>query len=350
MTTSTTTIRVTEPRELLALIPYQLGFAPADSLVVVALRAPRGRVGLIARVDLADAEEAAATVAAHLVTDSAARAVIVTYTGNPAAARAATAALTEALAGVGIAASDGWTVGPTGYRSTDCEDLACCPEAGHPLSDLDGTQVAAAFTYAGIGTAPTRADLGVKPATGPGRRAANRAGSTWLRTHAIEEIQTRAAGLCAWQDAIATTGPVPAARLGIIAAALTSKRVRDAVVVGLIPGTPQDLPAQVAAGEGDGDVARAMGGIIGGTTGIRPGAAADQATRLLIAVAAHAGATRAAAPLTLLALIAWWSGDGARASVLLEQALTLDPAHRLAVLLAEALDGALPPGWLRREA
>jgi hypothetical protein len=35
----TTTIRTDSPRELLALIPYQLGFRPTDSLVVVSIRA-----------------------------------------------------------------------------------------------------------------------------------------------------------------------------------------------------------------------------------------------------------------------------------------------------------------------
>ena len=36
--TTPKTIRATEPRELLALIPFQLGFHPTDSVVLVSLR------------------------------------------------------------------------------------------------------------------------------------------------------------------------------------------------------------------------------------------------------------------------------------------------------------------------
>ena len=50
----TPTLRVTEPREMLSLVPYQLGFHPTESVVAVSLRPPRGRVGLLVRVDLTD--------------------------------------------------------------------------------------------------------------------------------------------------------------------------------------------------------------------------------------------------------------------------------------------------------
>jgi hypothetical protein len=353
MTASTTTIRVNEPRELLALIPYQLGFIPTDSLVAVSLTEPRGRVGLIVRVDLAGAQESAAALAGHLAADGAARAVIVTYTDDPAAARAATAALTGALADAGIldSGNGNWTVTSTGYRSMECQDLTCCPEPGRPLSDLDGTQVAATMTYAGTSVLPARADLAVTPAPEPEQRAATRAAIAWLCTHAAHEPQARTAGLAAWQDATAHTGPVPADLLGIISAALTDVKTRDAILVGLIPNTPADLPAKILTGDGEDAVSGALGKIIDTTAGVRPGDVADQAVPLLSDVAAHAGTSpRAAAPLTLLALIAWWSGDGARASVLVTQALTADPTHRLAILLDQMTSNGLPPGWARRTA
>ncbi|WP_036959882.1 DUF4192 family protein, partial [Promicromonospora kroppenstedtii] len=47
-------VRVAGPEDLLAYIPYRLGFEPVESVVVVSLTGPRQRVGLVARVDLAD--------------------------------------------------------------------------------------------------------------------------------------------------------------------------------------------------------------------------------------------------------------------------------------------------------
>ena len=78
------------------------------------------------------------------------------------------------------------------------------PRSPSPLSDLTGTQVAARFTYAGVSPAPTRAGLEVQPASTAARRAANRAGARWLRTHTPHATTTRTAGLTAWREATAT--------------------------------------------------------------------------------------------------------------------------------------------------
>ena len=51
-------VRLNRPRDLLSAIPYLLGFHPADSVVVVALR--RGQVALAARVDASAVQDAAA--------------------------------------------------------------------------------------------------------------------------------------------------------------------------------------------------------------------------------------------------------------------------------------------------
>lgn len=83
-----TTIRTREPRELLALVPYQLGFHPAESAVVVSLRGPRSTVGTIARMDLADladpvhGADAARALMGHLLADGARRVVVVLYTAD----------------------------------------------------------------------------------------------------------------------------------------------------------------------------------------------------------------------------------------------------------------------------
>lgn len=66
---------------------------------------------------------------------------------------------------------------------------------------------------------------------------------------------------------------------------------------------------------------------------------------VLEGVARHAPPGRAVSPLAVAAYLAWWSGDGARARVLAEQALEEDPHHSLAGLVRDALARACPPPW-----
>jgi hypothetical protein len=65
-------------------------------------------------------------------------------------------------------------------------------------------------------------------------------------------------------------------------------------------------------------------------------------------VVAHS-ARRAQGPaLPLLGMLAWWQGDGARGSVLVDRALRCEPGYRLALLVDQALATGMPPGWIRR--
>ncbi|MBO9569182.1 MAG: DUF4192 family protein, partial [Cellulomonas iranensis] len=125
---------------------------------------------------------------------------------------------------------------------------------------------------------------------------------------------------------------------------------RDAVLVSLLPGTG-DLPERAVARDGgdeDDAVRAAVGRLVDPATGRAPDDAVRAAERALEGVVAH-GRRRAQAPATtLLALLAWWRGDGARAGVLVERAVTDDPGYRLAHLLRGALDAGLAPGWAAR--
>ncbi|WP_169514136.1 DUF4192 domain-containing protein [Jonesia quinghaiensis] len=53
----TQTMRVSQPSDLISLIPYQLGYAPTRSLVVVSLSGEPHTVGVIARCDLLDVDD-----------------------------------------------------------------------------------------------------------------------------------------------------------------------------------------------------------------------------------------------------------------------------------------------------
>ncbi len=364
-----TTIRTREPRELLALIPYQLGFVPSESAVAVALRRDRSRVGLVARVDLADLADAvdgpdlARSLVGHLLADGATSAVLVLYTGAagmPADARVvqrAVAAFQEE-AGPVLGEIAVWLVGPAGYRALGCTDPACCPPGGRPLSDLESTQVGAHMVVAGRQVVATRQELVRESAApAPARRAARRAAERWaahLRPGAdpAGAHRWRRACLAAWREDIAALASgsavaVAPVRLGRHVASLADVLVRDAVLLGLVPGCAR-LADRVVAGYHGEEVGRALGAIIDPVAGIAPQAALlDPARRLLELVDAHAPRARRAPALTLLGLVSWWEGDGARAGVYVERAISAQEDYRLAVLVDTTLRAGMPPGWLR---
>ena len=77
----TTTIRITDPVDLVKVVPYQLGYHPERSIVLVGLR--RKQVGLVQRLDLPtlprDCSAAAELMSRHLRGDGCTAAVLVVY-------------------------------------------------------------------------------------------------------------------------------------------------------------------------------------------------------------------------------------------------------------------------------
>ncbi|MBU4214488.1 MAG: DUF4192 domain-containing protein [Cellulomonas sp.] len=367
----TATMRLREPREMLALIPHQIGFRPVESAVVVSLRPPHGRVGLVLRVDLsalADPScgpQLARTLVGHLDRDGARSAVLVVYTahdprGTPGhEVWSAVEHLREAAHPLGEVPA--WAVTDTGYLSLDCAG-ECCPPGGRPLVELDSTQVGARMVLAGSAVAERREDVAlIGPAGGEARRAVSRVRTRWSTAGAAaaasgpDELERwRLASVRAWRDLVAAATVDPAARgsaLGRLEAGLRDRRVRDAVLIALLPGTG-DLPEALVRGS-DPDpavVARmdeALGALFDPVRGVRPPErAAAVHTRVLEQVVSHGRAGEQAPACTLLAVLAWWAGGGVRADLLLERAMREDPGYRLAQLYAQAVATGMPPGWV----
>ncbi|WP_251151458.1 DUF4192 domain-containing protein [Cellulosimicrobium sp. Marseille-Q4280] len=372
-----TLIRARGPRELLAYVPYRLGYRPHESVVLVGLRGPRGRVGLVARVDIADVADlehgpqVARTVLAHLAADGASRAAVVVYTdaplraGGPEAARERAAVehcreTVEARFGP----TDVWVVTTTGWGCLDCDDPACCPAGGRPPSELESSEVGAHMVLSGASVADSREDaFRIQPAAPDARRSAARA-SRRARERSSERstsdaVDRRPEGLVAWRRAVALAAGAPTGRspdlppalLGRVEAALDAVPVRDAVLLSLVPGVG-DLPERTARGGGDVDAGtgEAIGRIVDPAVAVAPVPEETEPARVVLeAVVAHAARRRAAPALTLLALIAWWHGDGGRASERVREALAQDGSYRLALLLSSALDAGVPPGWVRAQ-
>lgn len=369
----TTTLRVSEPREILALVPHRLGFRPQDSAVAVSLRPPRGAVGLVVRVDLphlahpTGGPALARSLVSLLGRDTARRGILVVYTdrdprGEDGAAHRAAEHFREAAAEP-LGDVPVWVVTPQGYLALDCRD-ECCPPGGRPLRDLDATQVGAALVLAGSAVADSRADIArIPPVHGEIRRSVARVRRRWeLRWQDAVLVgpgaltRWRQDSVVAWRsavDLVATAGPgTGGAPWGRLEAGLTDTQVRDAVLVSLVPGTG-DLPERCVRGGGptpelDEALGGAMAMIIDPHRGVVPPERATAVHEAVLEAVVARGRTGAQAPaLTLLALLAWWRGDGARARVLLDGALDAGPAYRLAELLDDALVAAIPPGWVR---
>lgn len=366
----TTTIRTCEPRDLIALVPYRLGFRPAESAVVLSLRGPRGRVGMIARVDLEaligveSGEAVAESLVDAVVRDGAHRAVLVVYADHDARGRAAEALATFLPAARPLLGDvECWVVEPSGWYALGCADERCCPEGGRPHSDLESAPVSAAMVLSGVAVERDREALGsVGEVPAAQRRSARRAADRWSARRAVlggrlDDERWRADGLALWRRCLERLelGVEPAEEVvrsttvGRLRAALDDVLVRDAVLVTLVPAHAgeDDLPRRVVARDASAGLDAALRALTDPALGLAPGEARSAAaTTVLRAVAAHAGPEGHAPSLTLLAVLAWWGGDGARAAVLLERALRARPGYRLAMIVREAVGCGLPPGWL----
>lgn len=401
-----TTIRTDDVRELLALVPFKLGFHPTESAVLVSLRGARSEVGLVARLDLADladedGEVAARAFVGHVVDDGARRAMAVIYTEadlRPPVRDAARSDRTDrdallathrlgaaAREAFGDAGTGTWVVTPAGYYALGCEDPVCCPPGGRPLRDLQSTQVWAQMVLEGVVVASSRDDLVRLPVVTPAqRRSARRARDRWRARGATaspgaQMHRWRREGLDLWRRALAAAGtdgvgagtgralpetlgervlapvafgpgsgglPVPT-DVGRLLAALDDVLVRDAVLLTFIEGNDR-VADRVVAGETGPAIGAALGAVTDPAHGRRPDPERTAAARAVLEhLVAHASRGMHAPALTLLAFLAWWEGDGARAGVLVDRALLADPDHRLAVLVDQALRAGMPPGWVR---
>ena len=144
------------PADLLSLIPFQLGFHPAESVVTVFLRS--GQVKLTARVDLPP-PDAAADFARHLRglarQHSIDELVLFAYSAHPEPAQALLTGVMRSLPTRLV--REGLYVDGSRWWSLTC-DRSCCPVEGTPY-DLTSHPLAAAAVYAGMTARASREEL-----------------------------------------------------------------------------------------------------------------------------------------------------------------------------------------------
>lgn len=362
---TTQTLRVSEPRDVLSMIGFQLGFTPTDSLVAVSLRGPRARIGLVMRVDLPAPDDVAAVarqVVDHLVADGAGSALAVVYSGDgpDAAAHPVVDAVVQGLDGCRVDVRDVWHVGPHRYRSLMCV-RECCPAEGFPVADLQGSLLGAEMTYRGLTVARSRADVAgdLRPADAARRREVERVAQAHLRPGTEETadpqlVAWRDVALAAWRrqlgSALAERTEVPIEDAGVLLAGLPDVVVRDAVMLTCVPDHG-DAPDRLLREGGDSAGAHVLfDRVFEPERAVRPcEETVREADRVLRSLARQASGASTAPPLAVLGWLAWWAGEGVLATECLDRALAADPTHRLARLLVESVDRGVPPGWVQRD-
>ncbi|MEH0843012.1 DUF4192 domain-containing protein [Micromonospora sp. CPCC 205711] len=320
-------LTVRSPGDLLAAVPYLLGFHPADSVVVVALRGRR--IVFAARSDLPDPGTDPRLPADHLgdvlARQEAESATVVGY-GPAERVTPAVDAVRAALTDAGLSVLDALRVTDGRYWSYLCDGVDCCPPDGTPY-DPGASQVSAAAVFAGQVALPDRAALTAQVAPLDG----------------LDREAMRWAGVAAERRLLALLEDAPAADL------LDGRVVRAAGVVAIRAALRRHR-----RGERLTDDEVAWLSLLLTHLPVRDHAwertdGREEDISLWSDVLRRAEEELIAAPASLLAFAAWRAGQGALAAVALERALAAHPDYSLAQLLDDLLRRGVPPseldGW-----
>jgi hypothetical protein len=323
------TLRLTRPADVLAAIPYLLGYHPTESAVVLALR---GSLLLFTvRVDLPPAGAHADVLAAaedlvRLVRAQRPTGAVVVGYGAAEQVDPVMRAVECGLSEGGVELREALRATDGRYWSYQCGNPLCCPTDGTPF-DVSISEVAAMATLAGRAALPDRATFEAQllPVGGAQRQA--------MRL-ATARARERLAGLAAAAvDAElagrALTRAGAEAIAGAVERTLLGGRLDDdqvawlSVLLAAIP--VRDLAWEQITGpiemlEAHGD--------------------------LWLDVMRRAEPGLRAAPGSLFAFAAWRCGDGPLARLAVERVLAEDPTYSMASILRDALDRGVPPSAL----
>jgi hypothetical protein len=141
---------LTSPHDLLAAIPFLIGYHPEDSLVVVSIK--DNAVGMAMRIDypIDIPKGAYDLLASHLQRDAATGALLVAYVpAGRSDGEVVLADASAALTRIGIATDESLHIQSGRYRSVLCQDQSCCPTEGNLIPEIDGSRIAVEHVFAG---------------------------------------------------------------------------------------------------------------------------------------------------------------------------------------------------------
>jgi hypothetical protein len=372
----TTTIRLRGPADIITVLPYHLGYRPAESLVVVCLM--RNRIGVVGRIDLPPPDVDPDLVAVELLPvvrrERPDAVVLVGFESTHGQAEPASVAMRDAIEGAGIRVVERLVVRDGRWWSLDC-DGECCPADGEPVRADDEVPAVSDYIVRGRRPAGSRADLAARlayhPEPGQDRRCAafitdmasarrSRSALQRRRRRMLEDWARILDLTPSGPDAVSAPPPRDDEAWAWAVVSLLDVAVRDLLIAWLCPGTldlevfPASLrrlavsvlPAHPSSPGQDAPAARAAA-----VAGVGEDAAEEAVEEAveeglvdrLAMVCRAAPPELSPGPLTVLAHVVWWHGDGALARTALDLALAVDPDYRLAALLERMVDVAARP-------
>jgi hypothetical protein len=320
--------------EMLATVPHLLGFVPQDSLVIIGTGPPRDRVAVTLRYDLPDPAGAgvSADIAAHaagVIGSQRLTAITAVAYGPEALVDPLAEAFGAAAWKARLDLRDFIRVENNRYWSYVCRDETCCPPGGTPF-DPAGYPAAAALDRPGRGVLADRSAVAARVAPVGGIAAVSmRQATRRAEAHSNRLLKK-----------VRKSSRLGAARRMIAAEGLNAVKT--------MIGTYR------AGGRYTTDYEVAWVTVALKDLRVRDDAWArmeprftDAHRRLWADVTRRAQPGHVAAPASLLAFVAWQSGDGALANVALDRALADDPSYSMAMLLRQVISAGTPPSMAR---
>ena len=343
------------PGEIVSAIPYLLGFQPRESLVVISLR--EKRIGMIARLDLADAREqdAIASVSAALARDGASGVIMVAFGDDRLTTAFVLFRWQDELTDRGFPICEQLSVVDGLWFNEICSEERCCPSVGTPVADCTAAPTIMTLHDATGGFLDNREVLVKECLAEPTLTLA--AVRSELATYERRDdegdvpIAHDLAAVLGWAD----HQPTPR-ELASAAYAMGFPPFRDVLYAVTAPDMLTEAGVELKA---DYEALRALG-VAAGALDAESGRAidADARDRILSALRVWARSVPDDLPeitrhtLSVVATAHWFAGDGARARALLERTLALGvPPPSMVGLLLSALDhGVTPPSVARARA
>jgi hypothetical protein len=309
------------PDDLLAVVPYRLGFHPRDSVVALALHGARRRFGFTARLDLPPPSHVP-DVARYLVRvlehHGADELLLVAYADDDTVAGLLVHTLQQWLARTPVSLLDAYRADGRRWYCYTC-DQPCCPDEGTPY-DLSGHPLVAEQVLLGQVALPDREGLRaqVAPVSGA-RRTAMESAFERAEERLADDLERLDLDHKAFvRSGMAWVREFVSARLAEPRPVTDDEAAELAVRVAMVPTR---------------DTAWSM----------MSHAAATRHRELWEQVLTRVVPPYEPAVACLTAFAAWLQGHGALAWCAVERALAADPDYSWAELIVSLLEGAVSP-------